>query len=684
MPDRVVRRRNVKTRNRNGCSTCRARRLKCDEKKPECNNCTRLSIPCGGYAPRIIFKDQTKLFNQDSPRRTRSGQTLCDSDSVVDLEQQDELDDNFQVPEEQSPAQEYLASYIAAPDVENDVIQTQSPIYHVGQPNDALHASHAVSSPEVSSTWNTGLIHGAALVTTANTPTSDHHEHSPYMASPGITPSTSSHTPFAYATPNFSSPRFLHQDGIPETRRADKFFGIKVAPMIPQGLFESMKFPEDMLYYHHLRDTGPYGVLSVLHLNDILDAEYLNGSFYHAALALSALKISKSDAHTHLRNQASIHALEHFVVALGDIGKIEVEDINTPSNAQNPKKRENAVSWLSTVLLLAHFELKRGQMRLWCVHGRAAVDFLSSHLSLVRATDIGECLVRAFSRIAALLVIYERTHSIQKQAISPEVSSSLIELLASSTLPYDRLLYIGPRVNALEDEWRANLRPDATWNERVDKLRIELEEWRQSLPPEEVPAFGDEDDVEGQVVDIKPLTILTSYEPVRAATNYAHYLVSMLRIDMMYSSKPDHNITPAESASTIRKICRLTLGLPYTLCVSVNNYGHGMLPAMLEAYHMADDNMRNWIKKWVSSRPDTREGIWDIKRVQKLIAYLDREYRGQGPRAGWTVIKTRMVDEEEDGQEGRDDARDGEETNFCVEIYSKGKKGWSIDFVEIE
>ncbi|KAG8670618.1 hypothetical protein FPOAC1_010047 [Fusarium poae] len=675
MPDRVVRRRNVKTRNRNGCSTCRARRLKCDEKKPECNNCIRLSIPCGGYAPKTIFKDQTKLFHQDSPRRTRSGQRLGDSD------QQDEVDDSFQLPEQQNPPQEYLASYVT-PDLENNVIETQSPIYQAGQQNETL-GSHSLSNPDVSSTWDTGLIHGAALVTTANTPASNHHEPSSYIASPVITPGTSSHTPFAYATPNFSPPQFPLQDGLPETTRADKFFGIKVAPMIPHGLFESMKFPEDMLYYHHLRDTGPYGVLSVLYLNDILDAEYLNGSFYHAALALSALKISKSDAHTHLRNQASIHALEHFVVALGDIGKIEVEDINTPSNEQNPRKRENAVSWLSTVLLLAHYELKRGQIGLWCVHGRAAVEFLSSHLTLVRATDIGESLVRAFSRIAALLVFYERTHSIRKQAVSPEVSSSLMELLASSNLPYDRLLYIGPRVNALEEEWRANLRPDATWNERVDKLRIELEEWRQNLPLEEVPAFDDEDDLEGHAVDIKPLTILTSHEPVRAATNYAHYLVKMLRVDMMYTSEKDHHITPAESASAIRKICRLTLGLPYTLCVSVNNYGHGMLPAMLDAYHMADDAMRGWIRKWISSRPDTREGIWDIKRVQKLIAYLDREYKGQGSRAGWTVIKTRMIDEEDDGQEGGDDARD-DATNFCVEIYSKGKRGWSMDFVEIE
>ncbi|KAJ4138679.1 hypothetical protein NW768_002532 [Fusarium equiseti] len=667
MPDRVVRRRNVKTRNRNGCSTCRARRLKCDEKKPECNNCTKLSIPCGGYAPRIIFKDQNKLFNNDSPRRTRSGQRLGDSESTVDLDEQDDADDTFNVQDDESSVQEYLPP---ASDLESNTIETQHPIYHVDQPHNILHAPVSEEPPA----WGTGILDGAVLDnTTANTPASGYHGPSPYMASPVITPGPISHTPLGYSGPTFSSPQLVHRDSIPEATSTDRFFGIKVAPMIPRGLFESMRFPEDMLYYHHLRDTGPYGVLSVLYLNDILKAEYLNASFYHAALALSALKISKSDAHAHLRNQASIHALEHFVVALGDIGKIEVEDINTPGNANNQRKRENAVSWLSTVLILAHFELKRGQMRLWCVHGRAAVDFLSTHLELVRATDIGESLVRAFSRIAALLVIYERTHSIQKQAISPEVSNTLIELLASSNLPYDRQIYISPRVNALEDEWRANLRPDGSWDERVDKLRIELEEWRRRLPPEEVPDFGDDEIIEGPDIDIKPLTILSSHEPVRAATNYAHYLVLALRVDMMYTSP---RITPAKSSSAIRKICRLTLGLPYTLCVSVNNYGHGMLPAMLDAYHMSDEATANWIRKWIGSRPDTREGIWDIERVQRLIAYLDREYKSGGSRAGWTVIKTRMVDEDDEHEERR--------KSFCVEIYSKGKRGWSMDFVEIE
>lgn len=41
------------TRSRTGCWTCRARRKKCDEKRPSCTPCERRSIQCGGYSPRL-------------------------------------------------------------------------------------------------------------------------------------------------------------------------------------------------------------------------------------------------------------------------------------------------------------------------------------------------------------------------------------------------------------------------------------------------------------------------------------------------------------------------------------------------------------------------------------------------------------------------------------------------------
>jgi hypothetical protein len=38
-------------RTKSGCITCRRRKKKCDERKPECNNCLRGSFTCEGYPP---------------------------------------------------------------------------------------------------------------------------------------------------------------------------------------------------------------------------------------------------------------------------------------------------------------------------------------------------------------------------------------------------------------------------------------------------------------------------------------------------------------------------------------------------------------------------------------------------------------------------------------------------------
>lgn len=39
----------IKRRTRTGCITCRKRRIKCDERKPFCNNCAKSKIYCHGY-----------------------------------------------------------------------------------------------------------------------------------------------------------------------------------------------------------------------------------------------------------------------------------------------------------------------------------------------------------------------------------------------------------------------------------------------------------------------------------------------------------------------------------------------------------------------------------------------------------------------------------------------------------
>ncbi|KAK2865260.1 hypothetical protein FQN49_003753 [Arthroderma sp. PD_2] len=52
-PQTQPRTRKVTTRSRNGCWTCRARRKKCDEKRPFCTPCERKSLQCSGYGPRL-------------------------------------------------------------------------------------------------------------------------------------------------------------------------------------------------------------------------------------------------------------------------------------------------------------------------------------------------------------------------------------------------------------------------------------------------------------------------------------------------------------------------------------------------------------------------------------------------------------------------------------------------------
>lgn len=51
------------SRLRTGCWTCRRRGYKCDEAKPHCKNCLRLSLNCEGYAIRLKWQDDG-YFNQ--------------------------------------------------------------------------------------------------------------------------------------------------------------------------------------------------------------------------------------------------------------------------------------------------------------------------------------------------------------------------------------------------------------------------------------------------------------------------------------------------------------------------------------------------------------------------------------------------------------------------------------------
>lgn len=50
---------------RTGCVSCKARHVKCDERKPSCLRCEKAKQPCGGYASR-----EKKPAKQPNPSRT--------------------------------------------------------------------------------------------------------------------------------------------------------------------------------------------------------------------------------------------------------------------------------------------------------------------------------------------------------------------------------------------------------------------------------------------------------------------------------------------------------------------------------------------------------------------------------------------------------------------------------------
>ncbi|CAG8974651.1 hypothetical protein HYALB_00010747 [Hymenoscyphus albidus] len=62
------------SKSRNGCVTCKAKRLKCDETKPECQQCHKRSVPCGGYKKDFKWRpfEETTFANKVAPSKPKT------------------------------------------------------------------------------------------------------------------------------------------------------------------------------------------------------------------------------------------------------------------------------------------------------------------------------------------------------------------------------------------------------------------------------------------------------------------------------------------------------------------------------------------------------------------------------------------------------------------------------------
>ncbi|KIX08623.1 uncharacterized protein Z518_03279 [Rhinocladiella mackenziei CBS 650.93] len=66
----------------NGCLTCKKRRVKCDETRPVCRNCTRRRVPCPGFPdpPGTKFRDETDAVIRHAQRGERKTRPERDDD----------------------------------------------------------------------------------------------------------------------------------------------------------------------------------------------------------------------------------------------------------------------------------------------------------------------------------------------------------------------------------------------------------------------------------------------------------------------------------------------------------------------------------------------------------------------------------------------------------------------------
>jgi Fungal Zn(2)-Cys(6) binuclear cluster domain len=58
------------SKSRNGCITCKGKRLKCDESKPTCEQCRKRNVQCGGYCKAFKWRsfEEANFTGKSGPR----------------------------------------------------------------------------------------------------------------------------------------------------------------------------------------------------------------------------------------------------------------------------------------------------------------------------------------------------------------------------------------------------------------------------------------------------------------------------------------------------------------------------------------------------------------------------------------------------------------------------------------
>ncbi|KAH8663265.1 hypothetical protein BGZ61DRAFT_499284 [Ilyonectria robusta] len=454
--------------------------------------------------------------------------------------------------------------------------------------------------------------------------------------------------------------------------------------------------PYDGEYMERLRSDGIDGLTTILPIKDIIiDHSVMASHCWSAALAVSALTSSKKGFIS--TQDSRQHAIQHYRNAVQCVRKSYPKE--SPGAFQNVSS-DDLLSWFLTRLLLANFDLCRGNLSSWRHHLRIAGRIFSSWHQRILVDSRGRQLAHAFARMALLVELQNGDLALTRvHDMNPGVASQLISMMEESESSRDRLLAMIRNVSKLEIKFRYRPELHDKWTRKMELIDAKLTEWQQNLPASELPVDTGVADAVKFPVDlgssmpslaVTPLTFPNSSNPYTSAVNYAHFLCARMRVRTRYLPNGG-KITPLETESTVLYTCRIAAGLSPGGCARANAFGHGMMPALVGSYRWSSNaQARQWITSWLQGYEEEggREGLWNVLQTRRLLSFLDDEARRRASISGcWDIIAARI--EDEDDSSDRDSmVSDGSVTDASfpiqddldwVVVHSRSPDGWATD-----
>ncbi|CAH0050497.1 unnamed protein product [Clonostachys solani] len=654
----VPRKRNVTSRDRNGCVTCRKRHLRCDKTHPKCNNCSKMNRVCEGYAKRISFCDETLSVTQKAQGMPSANPRVRPTKTTLVETRASPKDAIATIPE--------MIEDVCA--LQDQTIETISP--NSDEPGIFDGEEWMFQDWDLAS-WSP-------------------------VDQDAVYPCASSSLPLDANSLSELSIQ-LHPSSI----------NLGQIPTIAQPLsmhsalgYRFMSFPQDEKYIMRLQSNQVEGLEPILPIADVLmDETVMTSHCWSAALAVSAITASKFSSTT---AECMSHASHHYISAMQNLRKAFPPD--SLSSMQVSNCTSGLLSWILTHLLLANFDLYRGNLSSWRRHLRTSGRIFSKWHQSILHDRRGRLLASTFARMALLVELQNSDLSLTKvQDMNPGVATHLESMMEGSDSSRDRLLLLIRDVTKTELKFRHRPELQEKWARKMQLIDQKLMDWQKRLPVSELPVdTGIAESVKFQPdpgstippLEVRPLSFPNATNPITSAVNYAHFLCSRMRANTRYTPNGGKS-TPPNTDSTVFFICRIAAGLSPRGCAKHNAFGHGIMPALVGSYRWSSDlRIRHWINSWLRAYEDQscREGLWNVRQARRLVSFLEDESRRRTLTSGcWGIVAARIEDENDptcddlssieepysffNGNTGEDEKG----APFRVVVHSRCPTGWETD-----